>query len=821
MTRLCANGAGNDWATAANWDTITNTPTLHAMVSVTIGTSYSATFTAPNTTNYVTGVWFLQGISNPVSETYTITLQENSIDTTCSVSAPAASWGDDVVYFNKWVYFRFPIPYKFTATTAGLYRFKITRAGSSTSLRLVTDSGGSLMAFMATDDRHAAPTSADDVYIGISGSNRIVINHAGTNSVGSGTDTSGLNTRTIGSAITIAQGGTLQFDTAASTSLTVKGNVVCYGASYSKGIITGGSASIPYPASQTLALKFDENSVTTSAGLEIYKYGSVILRGTPKSVGNYVSGVGTAASPFIVSESTNWAVGDEIVVAPASNSATNYAEVETRFIKTIVSANTFTLSATVGGVEAALTYSHVAGCKVGNLTKNIVINTTNVSYQWYGYFTCVQSGDNDIQYVHFESVGGTAANKTALTIAGANYVGFAGINNCLFSRLVTYGLYFVLTNSADTTTGNLFYHRTSVTTNQYTLFINAANNKTLNDYVFFSAARYPVCITNGAVETFNRCYISGAGQFAATSGAYLSGVLVSEFNDCEFSANRQIGFYYVGNCVEVNLNRCAFGAHGLNGTSDLYMNPDIYVTSVLKSCTFTAAVLVVGTGTMLPGSKLVFDTFQNVSGTNLWYTNGGSFLSELTTVHTAGGVSLKNVSSGTTNFNTWLFKVPTGNILGKTMTIAVWCYIGNAAYWAGTHTQPYLSVNYDNGTVAVAYAAELAGAWMLLPITFTPTTSFGQVTVTLASRTDASAANAPVYFDDFAILYPAGYQLNLGTLDLWADGQPVTPPISTNASAQDIWTALQTVSYGTNTMGELVKRIAQLSDDNQALIIGM
>lgn len=58
---------------------------------------------------------------------------------------------------------------------------------------------------------------------------------------------------------------------------------------------------------------------------------------------------------------------------------------------------------------------------------------------------------------------------------------------------------------------------------------------------------------------------------------------------------------------------------------------------------------------------------------------------------------------------------------------------------------------------------------------------------------------------NMAVLFPAGYQLALGTLDLWANGQPVLPPISTNVSALDVWSAETTIDYGTNTMGNRIK----------------
>jgi hypothetical protein len=56
-------------------------------------------------------------------------------------------------------------------------------------------------------------------------------------------------------------------------------------------------------------------------------------------------------------------------------------------------------------------------------------------------------------------------------------------------------------------------------------------------------------------------------------------------------------------------------------------------------------------------------------------------------------------------------------------------------------------------------------------------------------RIDGTNATKAFYVDDVSVLYPAGYTLNLGTLDVWADALPVSPTISTSISALDVWTA--------------------------------
>lgn len=162
-------------------------------------------------------------------------------------------------------------------------------------------------------------------------------------------------------------------------------------------------------------------------------------------------------------------------------------------------------------------------------------------------------------------------------------------------------------------------------------------------------------------------------------------------------------------------------------------------------------------------------------------------------------------STSSVNNLQFQFKVPTGNIQNRTMTMSVWVKMNSATYYAGTYQYPRLTINYDNGTSVYSEPTTGTG-WQLLSKSFTPTTTFGELTVTLSTRTDATGSSAYVYWDDMAVQYPAGYQLDLGALDIWAHALPVTPPIATNLSALSVWTAPSTTDYGSATMGEKVAK---------------
>lgn len=160
-----------------------------------------------------------------------------------------------------------------------------------------------------------------------------------------------------------------------------------------------------------------------------------------------------------------------------------------------------------------------------------------------------------------------------------------------------------------------------------------------------------------------------------------------------------------------------------------------------------------------------------------------------TTVRTSGGFAMRFEPTDTTALNlmSWKQIIPTGNIQNKTMTVSVWVYINNAAYYAGTHTKPTLTVDYDNGTEISSVATATAGSWQQLAVTFTPTTGYGQVEMKVTGATDATGTDSYFYVDDMNVAYPAGVAIDLGNLDLWAEGLPVAPAIATMPSLGGVW----------------------------------
>jgi len=316
----------------------------------------------------------------------------------------------------------------------------------------------------------------------------------------------------------------------------------------------------------------------------------------------------------------------------------------------------------------------------------------------------------------------------------------------------------------------------------------------------------------GAAYSFSDSLMAGNGYAFTNQGSsigYMSPIAEADFSDCILD---NAGVYTVNlesNATGIRFKNCLIGDTLTGGTNDVRVGATALVQARFVNCGIGAN----GVGDVTagaPGSYVRLDTYDKVANDHRCYEQRGKFQSTGdgltdTTVHTsgAGKFAVRFEPQFSTNRLAWVFPVPTGNILGRTMTVAVWCKVNAAAFYAGVHLDPRLSVLYDNATTVSSTAAESTD-WQLLSVTFTPTTAYGEITVTLDAATDATTTDAYVYWDDMAVLYPAGYQLDLGAFDVWASALPVTPPIATNLSALSVWTAQQAAGYGAGSFGNLL-----------------
>jgi len=790
--------------TASTWNQVTNTPTLHASTNITVTNSdkYTATFTAPNTTNACTGVLVL--CTTATTQNWTATLQESSVDTAATVTITAAD-----VLANGWVYFKFPTPYVFTTTGAGAYRFKI-RTASSTSSAAAADAAGTAFAFLATDDRQVVPSATENVWVQApNNTGTLTVTMDGTQSIGDGADTAllAVAARSIGLALVVGKGGVFKWDTAASATLTSKGSISIA----SGGEFDMGTVATPIPAAYTARLTFNQNGTTGNYGLRNNASGRLILQGAPKSSTSlwktkYVSGVGTAASPLVTSTAVDWSVGDEIMVTPGTDSATNYNETENKFIKTKNSSTSYVLSDTAGGAEAAFTYTHITDSHILNVQRNVIIDTTNTAQAYYLTNASATAGDFDADWVRFETVGTSTASKTGVLIAGTTGV----VGQCDYSvayRPLYHGFVWATSKESLTHTGLIACMQNSSvnSTGAFALFTQP-NNKTLVDCFAVKNNRcgwYLSAFSNG---TFTRCYGISSSTAVATNngGFYISSCAGLTFTDCEVEASRSFGIACAG-FSNVRFSDSSLGSKATN-LADVQSITDTLNQGIFDTCTFGNAAFVANYLNAVPGTLL---QFKNTSGTqynNSWYTYTGYAV--------ASGASLTDTTTRTVGSHAARL-TPEENTAGFSWSFKILAKASSAVYCLG-----FLQKNATFGT-------SVAKVELYLPGSTTADSTYTMSNVTGAWEVFSVSASYAGTVDDYATVKVTGITATAGAylyladifngtnsitgMNVWDDGMPSPIMFEQLGDASAVWAVPTSALTVSGSVGELVVDIPDIT----------
>lgn len=314
----------------------------------------------------------------------------------------------------------------------------------------------------------------------------------------------------------------------------------------------------------------------------------------------------------------------------------------------------------------------------------------------------------------------------------------------------------------------------------------------------------------GAGSVLDGLYVWGDTVAASTSyGAF--GITAASINSTIKNvtiANCYIGFNISSAAVAFGLKFENVVMSG-NTLYDITIFDGAYMSATFKNCNGIISRSYADLTGTTDGTSFNFVNYDDVTNADFVETTYGIFtrcgdsLTD-TTVHTAGAnkfcIRFQPQLSGTPL--EWKFKIPTGDISTKDMTLAVWIKINSAAYYSGTYTLPRITVNYDDGASTTYAQATATTSWQLVPVTFTPATSFGEIEVSLSADTDQAGSDAYVYFDDFSTFYPAGVTLALGGFDLFSNAMPITPPISTGVNAMDVWAVQKSTQTTAGTMGK-------------------
>lgn len=647
--------------------------------------------------------------------------------------------------------------------------------------------------------------------------------------------------------------GMLEWDSTPSGSfdIVVDGGIVCDGHAT---FMMGSSASrIPY-AQKGIIWELQTNSFGGTAGY------SGIMKGTVDGyVGSQGGGFGlygeipangghavlaadlnTGSASCTVVDNTGWAIGDKFMISKSKTALTT-------FDSTVYTVNGTSGTDTISFTPNVATHNRQSGGELIPIVNNgygieVRSNTTTVSYwsmlDWpamrtssgvFWYYMVFHRGFGSTAYPYQETGSSQQAKFNDnggrfvyVSLSGSDTIQDKGFEIAR-NRIAQGGTTPIFLSAFQKATPNIGngtqpqWASGTLSIHDNTIFGGYVNQTTIAlnlPYQIYSNKWHNVgagVVVGGAnVEYYSN---ETFGQTSSSYGAVMPYAVKSSrawhdntYDYCAVCIRLDTS----ASCLNTSMVNDSFGAVGAN-TVDISVGLENFSQIVIDTPT-TAAPLVISGNILLtiPGFSIGIqnETASNVDRTIRTHeviTRTGDGLGD-TTVHTAGSnkFALKINSSDTIEQADWGFNVPTGNILGMDMVVAVWCKINHANYYAGTHQLPRLEINYDNGTIAYCQAAESTN-WQILLVPFTPTTSYGLITVTLQTQTDETGTDADVYFDDFSVLYPAGYVLNLGGLDLWANALPITPPISTSIAALDVWAA-DPSTFGAGTIGAQVKK---------------
>lgn len=805
MAQLVSNQVGN-LNNSAVFDTVANTYSIHATTNINLSTSnqFTAAFTAPNTVNAVTSLSVFVNAKGSAG-TVTFTLQQSTIDV-ASVTASVSS-----LPTRGWFNVQLGAPFTYTTTAAGAYRWKITIAGATGTTSLAADAAGTAFAYMSSDNRNAAPGTSDDIAL----FHEVTVNTTGL-SFGTGSNTTATTTgRLAGSACIIGKNGHLKFSRVANNDVTVKGDIYIF-----EGIFDKGTVADPINA-VTSILYFDQNGTTGNHGFYFASNAQCYMQGATKTlITRYVSGNGTTATPLVLQDAVGWSVNDRIVIAPASNSATNYNEDEAKYIRTAPTASTYTLSDTAGGAESGLIYTHQTLCHVINITSNNIITTTNSAHNWYAVCQITTGASCDIDYMHFDNFGTIIAGKQGWYFFGGGATMDGNIDNLIMTNGDGCGITFQATNTARTYSNLVAwdFNQTTGGGGPITLF-NGTKNKLFQNCVLIQCARGGISYAGASNNLFQECWLYGVNS----SGASAIGAIVganSPLNKFESGGVNCSRYPYILTTVTDNVFvSFDFGVlFGENKTSVAHILPsaETYNTLLLQSCTFSSNLeLYTGEELMVSGSALKFFRIDDDPDYHIVAFVGGEMGSAGpglpdTTTKEAGSKAIYFAPNGSGEPLDFVFLLPTrpdfgvfANGFGRVNS----SFTSGSFEWQLYLPDEVIGINTPSDT----YTFDISNTnqWDVMDVSANylgVTEEASQMRVLINS----TAAGARAYIDSF---YNATRQRNpVAACDVWVNGLPANILIPEAGDPQGVWAVLQAIVNVDGTMGQKLLRSLEEGD---------
>ena len=771
--------------------------------------------------------------TNSSTKDVTVTLQENTgswVDR-ASATLTAAQITNSVASNAQatWITpFTFSVPYAVN-TTAGIWRFNITQGATGSQNWQLRTSNGSAPSYIAWCD-NALSYTTNDVIIA---KDKITIDQDcrfnGLLSTGDSTY-SVCAIACTGSTGDYNNNGMIVWDNtpAASYTMTINGIMLM---SAHAGFHVGDSANrIPTAQKAIIQVIAATSGTNTNSGIwnggfashanvigrmNIQMYGEI-----PATRSTTLASDAAASQPNIVTtDSTGWVIGDKLAIGKAG---------------------------VVGGIPdtAPYTINTIAGTNIG-LTTNILTNARKSGghvFRLNGYGVEFRNthnatilnyfnGGNNVVFsgvwldgITFNTSNGTsqwyddAANignivledcavSNGLMTGGTSLmqnINFANkpmsVQRCHWFKASTFGTLYGPTSAIKTFTNNICISGSVVG-------LSKLQNMNITNNYFYNNSGWFVGNSSGWFNsTVSNNYFWGTSSGVMRNDGAMVNVIWSG-NQHEQVLRSIWNFSTIINCPMIN------ETYGIEaGSFEIYhafVSYSPYANFVIDNPNIgTSITPTLNDKDGVDGSQIRFQNYDQTANSDFTHMpygkiyRTGTGLAD-TTVRTAGGFAMRFEPTYSPNLMHWEQNVPTGNIQNKTMTVSVWVKINNAAYYAGTHTKPTLTIDYDNGTTMSSVATTGTG-WQQLAVVFTPTTTYGQIEMKVTGATDATGTNRYFYVDDVNIAYPAGVAVDLGNLDLWADGLPVAPAIATVPSLGGVWDEALTAHTVAGSMGELL-----------------
>ena len=764
----------------------------------------TATFTAPSTSDYAIGVVmsvpFITGFVDS-----TLELQEYNGATWSTVATGTVNDYQGTMYPSYLLRLDLDTNYQFTTTAANSYRWRMYNMTGGNRFRAYQGGGGTYNPYCYTiDSRSGIPGDGDHaLMLGAFNRQHEVTIDAGTWTVGDyGTQniTPGVlkPTEFFECAIMQNYGCVVKFDTTGTIDFTCKGfwymeqNRLLYGTS-----------SVPGTNSVTLKLANDSTTLARF-GIALYYNAGIEIYSTEPTMGKYyTSGNGSTGTP-LTGIPSDWQVGDRIVIGGAV-----YTDMDRKFIKSKPSSTTAVLSDTAGGAESPLAYTHNSASYMTKTNRNFVIQSQNYTTTFgrintvYTTYTlaslAIPTSVTKFTGVEFKNTI-TAFNSGRITYMSGNAYSYlqAGPFNWSGAGGVGLGEFYNTVFEADvsyTATGYMLGPTTAWT------------GVTMDGLVIMKYNYMGLYIQSSACTYKNVVLRGGTGNNTTSAGVLLGAASTNTFENLDYAARPAAVTYYSGGLSGNKFINCK-----LNGVSNsIVFNPSTYVNDYYENCRIPTPI-----GSMIatqPGSRIVFDTFNQTLNDNRFYTAYGSVVSTGagladTTVKTAGNFSRK--------------LTPT-NIEGITETFRILSPVSgiSSTYFAAKRTSDFVGTvkfelflpNTDSSANTITWTSGSVTADTWIPVSLTADTinvipRYAEVRIT------AKGTAGSVYFTD---IYN-GSTAETG-LRLFYEGrlQAITPTVvDIPGIVNAVWSDSQ--SYPSGTKGKTLSDTESNTDVTQAKV---